>query len=190
MENPNNNQSNIAYPDTQQTVQMAPAPKQPKSRMLFVISIIMLVFAAISLISSVISALGLGAIMETYKSMGMDSEMADKVRSLLQASIIFSLIFTISKIIFGIIGILSAKKPERANLIVIFGCIMVGFVFISLVISKPLTDTMRPFLASLGAGNTADFGNIIGVILSLIFPVLYIIAGIMLGRLKEDDSTV
>ena len=190
MENPNNNQSNIAYPDTQQTVQMAPAPKQPKSRMLFVISIIMLVFAAISLISSVISAVGLGAIMETYKSMGMTSEMADKVKNLLQISIIFSLAFTIIKIIFGITGILSAQKPERANLIVILGCIMVGLVFISLVTSKPLTDTMKPFLAGLGADKASGFGSIIGVILSLIFPVLYIIAGIMLGKLKEENTEI
>ena len=51
-------------------------------------------------------------------------------------------------------------------------------------------DIMKPFLEGLGVGAGADLGNVIGVIMSLILPILYIISGIMLGRLKEDDSTV
>ncbi len=190
MENPND-RSNVQYPNGENAVQMAPIPQKLKAKMLFVISIIMLIFAAISLISTTVSVAGMNGIIETYKSMGMPLEMLTDVRKFLQASVIFSLIFSIIKIGFGAVGILSVKKPERSNLIIISGFIMVGLVFINLfVITKPLMDIMKPFLEGLGVGAGADLGNVIGVIMSLILPILYIISGIMLGRLKEDDSTV
>lgn len=189
MEGQNNQFNNESYQGSPGQVQMAPVPKQPKAMMLFVVSIIIVVFSVISIVTSFTTGAATRFMVETYKNLGMDPALGEKVYSLIPVITIFSLAFAVINLLGGILGILFSKKPEKSPIIIIQGCIMVGLVFINVfVVSRAITSILEPFLESLGtASSSFNVGNIIGLITGLILPVLYIIAGVKLGKLKEVE---
>ncbi len=190
---PQQNQSgNMPYQNAQMP-QMAPIPARPKAKMLFAVSIIMIVFSVIGLFSAVNSQNATKLIIQQYISLGMDPALADKVNSILPMVAAFSFILALLELISGILGILFSKKPEKSVVIIILGCILTALVIInSLVVSKAISDAFKPFLESLGvdvgASAAMNMSSIIGMIFGLIIPVLYIIAGLKLGKLRENNT--
>jgi hypothetical protein len=117
----------------------------PGGTFVFVISIIMLIFAVIALF-------GIPNILLTIAAGG-----------LFVANGTLSIVVIVLEILAGIMGIMFAKKLEKAGLLFTFGIILLAIVAINLVISIVLTSSM-------------GFGGLSAInFISLILPILYLL---------------
>ncbi|MDD3339814.1 MAG: hypothetical protein PHS82_13275 [Lachnospiraceae bacterium] len=127
-----------------------------------VTGIIMIVFGAIGALSTLISFAGLSVLMQTYAALGMDT-------SMIVPGLIISAIGGVLQLAAGIIGVVHARKPEKAMLCIIFGVLLVILQIVSGVTS----------LLVVNAQGSSIVTTIISMIIGLILPVLFIYGGIL-----------
>lgn len=127
-----------------------------------VTGIIMIVFGAIGVLSTLISFLGLSMLMQTYAALGMDT-------SMVIPGLIISAVGGVLELAAGIIGVVNARKPEKAMVCIIFGILLVILQVVSGATS----------LLAVSAQGSSIITTIISMIIGLILPVLFIYGGIL-----------
>lgn len=135
-----------------------------QSNFLKVASIIMIVGAALGIITGAIFLAGvglLGALLEAHDSM-----------ALLYASGALIIVASAIQLIAGIIGLKACKQPEKAKTCIIWGIIIVVLSVASIILS-------------LAAGG--DF-NITNTILNFVVPVLYIVGAVQLNNAYQANQ--
>lgn len=159
-------------------------PVTLKSKLLFVVSIILIVFSGIGLITNIFS-LTPGALATTrlaYESMGIPTDVMDKIMKILPFTIYFNVFIVLFQILSGVLGILFSNKKDKGSIIIILGCIQIGLVFLNtLVVGSAVTKMISPYMPT---GGFLGGAMMIGLISGLVIPVLYIIGGIKLGKLQ------
>ena len=116
-----------------------------------VTGILMIIGGAVSIILSIIAALGIAAL--AYISDGTVSS------ALLYASVILMIVSAVAELVAGIIGVANCKKPDKAG-----SCIVWGIIVAVLCVAGTV-------LNSVGGGSFSVFSLILGLVL----PALYII---------------
>lgn len=134
--------------------------QQSASKMLKVTGILSIIFGAISIIASLILLFG-SVLLATATNAIADSATASAVGGLLALAVIIAIIASVAEFVAGILGVVNANKPEKANVCFIFGIIVIGIASIILNISS------------------GEF-NIISIVSALALPVLYTIAAYFL----------
>ena len=119
------------------------------SKFLKVTGILMIIFGAIALVTSIIAMLGLGMLEALGLPMG-----------LLWASGIIALVGSVVEFVAGIIGVKNWNKPEKANTCIGWGIV----VALMCIVSNVLTLIGYP-----------ESFSVISVISGLVIPVLYLI---------------
>ena len=137
-------------------------------KVLKVVGIIMIVIAAIGLISSLISLLGASALI----SMGVGA-------TITWVSIVVSLIFSGIELAAGIFGVKNCNVPEKAQTCLIFGVVLIVLQVIGTAIgyvySLDVTAvTAAAYGTELVSSTTTIMSTVIGLIIGLVLPVLYI----------------
>ena len=125
--------------------------KTKGSGFLKVTGILMIIGGAVSIILSIIAALGIAAL--AYISDGTVSS------ALLYASVILMIVSAVAELVAGIIGVANCKKPDKA-----VSCIVWGIIVAVLSVAGTV-------LNSVGGGSFSAFSLILGLVL----PALYII---------------
>lgn len=116
-----------------------------------VTGILMIIGGAVSIILSIIAALGIAAL--AYISDGTVSS------ALLYASVILMIVSAVAELVAGIIGVANCKKPEKAGSCIVWGIIVA------------VLSVAGTVLNSVGGGSFSAFSLILGLVL----PALYII---------------
>ncbi len=116
-----------------------------------VTGILMIIGGAVSIILSIIAALGIAAL--AYIS---DEAVSS---ALLYASVILMIVSAVAELVAGIIGVANCKKPDKA-----VSCIVWGIIVAVLSVAGTV-------LNSVGGGSFSVFSLILGLVL----PALYII---------------
>ncbi len=116
-----------------------------------VTGILMIIGGAVSIILSIIAALGIAAL--AYISDGTVSS------ALLYASVILMIVSAVAELVAGIIGVANCKKPDKAGSCIVWGIIVA------------VLSVAGTVLNSVGGGSFSVFSLILGLVL----PVLYII---------------
>lgn len=116
-----------------------------------VTGILMIIGGAVSIILSIIAALGIAAL--AYISDGTVSS------ALLYASVILMIVSAVAELVAGIIGVANCKKPDKAGSCIVWGIIVA------------VLSVAGTVLNSVGGGSFSVFSLILGLVL----PALYII---------------
>ena len=116
-----------------------------------VTGILMIIGGAVSIILSIIAALGIAAL--AYISDGTVSS------ALLYASVILMIVSAVAELVAGIIGVANCKKPEKAGSCNVWGIIVA------------VLSVAGTVLNSVDGGSFSAFSLILGLVL----PALYII---------------
>ena len=116
-----------------------------------VTGILMIIGGAVSIILSIIAALGIAAL--AYISDGTVSS------ALLYASVILMIVSAVAELVAGIIGVANCKKPEKAGSCIVWGIIVA------------VLSVAGTVLNSVDGGSFSAFSLILGLVL----PALYII---------------
>lgn len=116
-----------------------------------VTGILMIIGGAVSIILSIIAALGIAAL--AYIS---DEAVSS---ALLYASVILMIVSAVAELVAGIIGVANCKKPEKAGSCIVWGIIVA------------VLSVAGTVLNSVGGGSFSAFSLILGLVL----PALYII---------------
>ena len=119
------------------------------SKFLKVTGILMIIFGAIALVTSIIAILGLGVLEALGLPMG-----------LLWASGIIALVGSVAEFVAGIIGVINWNKPDKANTCIGWGIA----VALMCIVSNVLTLIGYP-----------ESFSVLSVISGLVVPVLYLI---------------
>ena len=127
-----------------------------------VTGILMIIFGALSIIVSIIAAIGVAALL--LISDGAVSS------TLLYTAVTLLIVSAVAELVAGIIGVVNCKKPEKAGT-----CIAWGIVVAVLCVAGTI-------LQSVGGGSFSVFSLISGLAL----PVLYIIGAVF--NKKEHDA--
>ena len=133
-------------------------PKLPGCGFLKVTGILMIVFGSILIIVNGMAWLGLSAI-AAVGAPGVDIGM-------MTIGVVLSFIGSIAELATGIIGVVNCNKADKAKLCLIWGVIVI--------IMTLLGNIIVPF-----AG--AEF-NIIGLIIAMIVPVLFVLVAVKNGQ--------
>ena len=129
-----------------------------------VTGILMIIGGAISVITGIIAALGVAALV--YISDGTVSS------ALLYTSVILMIVSAVAELVAGIIGVVNCKKPEKAGT-----CIAWGIVVAVLCVAGTI-------LKSVGGSSFSVFSLISGLAL----PVLYII-GAVFNKIEHNAKS-
>ncbi len=116
-----------------------------------VTGILMIIGGAVSIILSIIAALGIAAL--AYIS---DEAVSS---ALLYASVILMIVSAVAELVAGIIGVANCKKPDKAGSCIVWGIIVA------------VLSVAGTVLNSVGGGSFSAFSLILGLVL----PALYII---------------
>ena len=119
-----------------------------------VTGILMIIGGAVSIILSIIAALGIAAL--AYIS---DEAVSS---ALLYASVILMIVSAVAELVAGIIGVANCKKPDKAGSCIVWGIIVA------------VLSVAGTILNSVGGGSFSAFSLILGLVL----PVLYIIGAV------------
>ena len=128
--------------------------KTKGSGFLKVTGILMIIGGGISIIVSIIAALGVAAL--AYISDGEASS------AMLYASVALMIVSAVAQLVAGIIGVVNCKKPEKAG-----SCIVWGIIVAVLCVAGTI-------LNAVGGGSFSVFSLMLGLVL----PVLYIIGAV------------
>ncbi len=132
--------------------------KTKGSGFLKVTGILMIIGGGISIIVSIIAALGVAAL--AYISDGEASS------TMLYASVTLMVISAAAQLVAGIIGVVNCKKPEKSGV-----CIAWGIIVAALCVAGTI-------LNSIGGGSFSVFSLMLGLVL----PILYIIGAVFNKR--------
>lgn len=131
------------------------------SKFLKVTGILMIVFGAISIIASIVALLGIAALNVMADAVGATSAVAYDIGMLYIAGFI-SLASAVIELIAGIIGVLNAEKPEKAQTCMVWG-ILVAIMCVVGCILTVVGGQSFPFFS---------------LVTGLVVPVLYIIGAV------------
>ena len=131
--------------------------------------ILLIIFGAIGLISTIISLVGASAIGAMAGAMGVDT---GAYNALITVSGIIAIACGAVYLVAGILGVLNAAKPEKAKTCMILGVIMVALQVVSTIFSIIVS----------GFSGTA----VISVIIGLVLPVLFIVGA---NQNKQSSGT-
>ena len=127
-----------------------------------VTGILMIIFGALSIIVSIIAAIGVAALL--LISDGAVSS------TLLYTAVTLLIVSAVAELVAGIIGVVNCKKPEKAGTCIAWGIIVAVFCVAGTI------------LQSVGGGSFSVFSLISGLVL----PILYIIGAVL--NEKEYDA--
>lgn len=136
--------------------------QQSASKMLKVTGILSIIFGAISIVASLILLFGY-VLLATAANAIADSATASAVSGLLTLAVIIAIIASVAEFVAGILGVVNANKPEKANVCFIFGIINIVIGIASIILNI----------------SSGEF-NIISIVSALALPVLYTIAAYFL----------
>ena len=128
--------------------------KKSGAGFLKVVGILMIIFGAISLVVSLIAVAGMSMI-EAVSGGAIDTGM-------LWIGVILSVVSAALEMVAGIVGVVNAKKPEKAKTCLVFGIIVAIL-------------TVAGCIFTVAAGQ--DF-PVASLLLGLVMPVLYIIGAV------------
>ena len=131
--------------------------------------ILLIIFGAIGLISTIISLVGASAIGAMAGAMGVDT---GAYNALITVSGIIAIACGAVYLVAGILGVLNAAKPEKAKTCMILGVIMVALQVVSTIFSIIVS----------GFSGTA----VISLIIGLVLPVLFIVGA---NQNKQSSGT-
>lgn len=167
----------------------------PKVKLVFVTGILFVVFGGLALLQSGFSLMNSDAGLASL-SMVLSPEGVEQMRRILPIANAFALIMAVIEVAAGIVGIIYCRKPEKAFFVIAFGFLIIGLVIInSFIVGKMTTGIMNAYMnseyAAMGsvAMGAAKITSIIGLVLSLIIPVLYVIGGFRLNKRKAVTET-
>lgn len=132
--------------------------KTKGSGFLKVTGILMIIGGGISIIVSIIAALGVAAL--AYLSDGEASS------TMLYASVTLMVISAAAQLVAGILGVVNCKRPEKAGV-----CIAFGVIVAALCVAGTILNTV-------GGGDFSLFSLLLGLVL----PILYIIGAVFNKR--------
>ncbi|MDD6269459.1 MAG: hypothetical protein PUA84_05325 [Oscillospiraceae bacterium] len=123
-----------------------------------VTGIIMIIGASLGIIISILALIGTAAI----SAMGNTLEITEAVDyniGLLYVSGILSLVGAAMEMVAGILGVANSKKPEKANVCIVFGVIVILF-------------SLAGSILTVVGGNSFP---VVSFLIGLVLPVLYLI---------------
>lgn len=127
-----------------------------------VTGIIMIIGASLGIIISILAIIGIAAI-DAMGNAVMDSmEITESVEyniGLLYVSGILSLVGAAMEMVAGILGVANSKKPEKANVCIVFGAIVILF-------------SLAGSILTVVGGNSFPVASFL---IGLVLPVLYLI---------------
>ena len=139
--------------------------------MLKITGILMVIFCGIGIISSMVSLVGMSAVSSLLpKSMSIGG---------LTVSTFLSMLVAGAGLFVGIMGIINCERPDKAKT-----CMMLGLGYaaldiinyiISIIISLSYLNNTALIRAGINVGGTALLTTIIGLVISLVLPALYVI---------------
>ena len=132
-----------------------------------VVSILLIIFSVIALIMLIAGAAVAGALVgganelalsEEAIEAGVDASQITKAAGAIGGAIVVSIIACIVELIAGILGLVFAKKPEKAIVLIVFGVILIVLQIVGIVM-----------------GGSFSWTTIVGFIL----PILYLVGAIL-----------
>ncbi|MGN0537664.1 MAG: hypothetical protein ACI4M3_06775 [Acutalibacteraceae bacterium] len=131
------------------------------SKFLKVTGILMIIFGAISIIASIIALLGIAALNVMSDAVGVTHVVAYNIGMLYFAGFL-SLASSVIELIAGIIGVINAEKPEKAQTCMVWGVIVAVMCVLGCIFTAV-------------GGQSFPFFNLVT---GLAVPVLYIIGAV------------
>lgn len=166
----------------------------PRSKMVFVTGILFTIFGGLALVNVLFSFKNMESGMQ-YLSVTLTPEGVEQMMKVTPIIRIFSLIMAAVELAAGISGILYCRKPEKAFFVIAYGILLIGLVIInSVVIGRMTTRIMTTYMKTDMIGQMemvsgiTKMSTIIGMVLALIVPVLYLIGGFMLNKRRVQEE--
>ena len=167
-------------PPYQYTYPQQKTEREPGRKMIYVVSILLTIFGSLGTLSSISSIFTASFMASIYPSSVMDSWFV---------VVITAAIASISMLAFGIGGIIMSKDPKKANTIMVFGVLLLIFIFANGISVFIMSNNIVAFIVDdvLGyfSNGFSEFmtiinsavvvGAIIGIISNSILPTLLII---------------
>jgi len=139
--------------------------------LLFVSSIILVVFSAIGLLG----VLALFGMMALLKQLDTSNQVPAGLWSLMTVSIVLALVVVVYELTVGIVGIKNAAKPEKATMLLGLG---IGLI-LAQIVSSIFTIVAYQDLATY----TSDVSvNAFSTVTGFVLPVLFVIGAVMLRK--------
>ena len=142
----NTNEPNNYYQPPQNPYGFVPPP--PGKNLIFVSGILLVIFGGIGVLLTALSLIG-------GISLGLDGAIV--------LMIFYEFIVTVLTIVFGVMGIINAKKREKAQSIMNMGIALCAMKIVDLIAAAMIVDV--------------TMSTVVGVIIGLILPFLFIIGG-------------
>lgn len=169
-----------------------------KSKLVFVVGILFVIFGGIGLLSSIFSMMNQGMSLEGYK-LFLTPEGVEKMSKILPMLLMFSLFESAVQLLAGILGILFCRKPEKAFWMISFGILLIGMVVIGTFITKRMMNELISTYMSSGMGmneiggmkamqGLTDASGWIAMLIGLVLPILYTIGGFLLNKRKGIEG--
>lgn len=129
----------------------------PGAKMLKIVGIIMVIFGGIGVITGLMAIFGAAAVAATWAAMGISIGVGGLV-----ISGIVAFIASVFLLFAGIMGIKKGGDVEQAQTLKLYGIVLIALAVISTVVEIIVMPLFGPM-------------SIVGLILSLVLPVLYIV---------------
>lgn len=168
----------------------------PRSKMVFVTGILFTIFGVVALFNVGISLVNQGTQMALLKKQ-LTEVGIQKIREISPIVTAFSCLMGLVELAAGIAGVLYCRNPKKAFFVISLGVLLIGMTIINstLVISKVtqiMTIHMKTNTAYMSqmSSQIIQMSTMIGLLLSLIVPVLYLIGGFILYRrkIREEET--
>lgn len=167
----------------------------PRSKMVFVTGILFTVFGVLALGNAALSFKNAESGIQ-YLSATLTAEGVEQMIKVMPIIRIYSLIMGIAELAAGISGVLYCRKPEKAFFIIAYGVLLIGMVMVnSIVVGRMTTRITTTYMKPELIGNMKEMvsgitkmSTIIGMLLALIVPVLYLIGGFILNKRRVQEE--
>lgn len=168
----------------------------PRSKMVFVTGILFTIFGAMALFNVVLSFINQGAQMDILKQQLTE----EGIRKMLEISPIvtaFACLMGVVELLAGVVGILYSRVPKKAFFVISLGILLIGMTIInSTLVARKVTQIMllhmkadMEYMLQMSS-RIMQMSTFIGLLLSLVVPVLYLIGGFILykRKIREEEA--
>lgn len=152
-----------------------------RSKMLFVVGIIMIGFGAIGLIGGLIVLAGVSAASSYLSYTGISA-------GVYIGMVTFSVVGSALQLTAGIFGIIYSKKPAKAQFCIICGIVVIAVQVISLILTIYIYMSLSNGPMSAYSPNIVSGSTIAGSVLGFVLPVLYLIGALKLKKMAESQN--
>jgi len=180
-------QPGSAYVQPYQPSYDANAMTPHRNMLVFVSAILLIVGGALFLLSGIATA----SLSGIYSSTCSQTGGCDVPTGMFTASSALTLVMGACGVVAGIIGVMSASKPHKANLLLILGIGLCAITIISQIVSAANGAAAASSLDNsigLGSGSVAVMA-IGGGIIDLIVPVLFVVGAVNLKKQAPSHLT-